>query len=307
MIADRMDEVMVDEGLTDRRRYEAGGRSEEFLAEPVGEDGVAILTRPAASARDTGFVLCRSPGPEQGPLQRFEAMLARGLAEQGFASIRIRRGFGDEGTGSNLDLGESMAEAEDAARALGWATGVARIAVSGAFLGAATALLTADRLELPLAVLVAPVVSGSHYLDELYRRHLIAGLARPGGRGQPRAPLEQQLERGPVAIRGVRLTRHTYTNIASVELLTVARGFAGSALVVGVTPTGDTDDGLRELAMSFGDRSRVALQVLNGGSARDLAEPTIRKIRGMGTQDVRLDLDHRLVQVTVEWATAEDA
>jgi hypothetical protein len=307
MIADRMDEAVVEAALTDRRRFEARGRSEEFLPGPVGVNGVAILTRPAMIARDTGFVLCRSPGPEQGPLQRLEAMLARGLAEQGFPSIRMRRGFRDEGTGSDVDLGESLAEVEDAARELGSATGVTRIGVVGALLGAASALLTADRLALPLAVLVCPAVSGSLYLDELYRRHLIGVLARPTGGVQPRGTLEEQLRRGPIAIRGMRLTPQAYAGIAPIDLFTVAKGFAGSALVVGVTPTGAPDDTLPTLAASLGDQSRVAVHVLDGGSARDLAEATTRKTRRAGTQDVRLELDHRIVQVALEWAAAEDA
>jgi hypothetical protein len=296
---------LFDDVLTDRRGFEADGRSEEFLPEPVGPCGLAILTRPAASTHETGFVLCRSPGPEQEPLQRLEAMLARALAEKGFPSIRIRKGFGDEGTGSNLDLDESLAEAHEAALALVSVTGVKQVAVVGELLGAATALVTADRLELPFAVLVCPSVSGGRYLDGLYRRHLIAALARPALRGQSRGPLEQQLRRAPVAVRGVRLTRASYEHIAAVDLRTVANGFAGSALVVGATPGAEPEEALRELASSFNERSRVALHFFDDPFARDFGEATIRRTRGSRTQDVRLDLDLRLVRAMLDWALAE--
>src|SRR5439155_15425345 len=78
--------------LTRLGRYEnpAMGISEEFLALPDAS-AAAILSSPLEGTRALGFVVCRSPGPEQGPLRRLEALVARTLAAGGFPVLRVRR------------------------------------------------------------------------------------------------------------------------------------------------------------------------------------------------------------------------
>jgi pimeloyl-ACP methyl ester carboxylesterase len=303
MMADRM-EAVVDDLLSRFRGFEdlRGGLSEEYLDAPVGANGLAILTLPLSAASTAGFVICRSPGPEQGPLQRLEALIARELGRNGFASVRIRRGFGDEGTASELDLDACVAEAVDAVALLEH-TNIERIGVVGCLFGAAAALIAAVRLELPLAALLCPVSSGSRYLDQLYRRHLVAGLMTPAERAARREPLEQQLARSAVAIRGVRLTREKFDALAAVELAPLAAHYGGAALVAGVTRTGEPADAVRDLERSFGQTARPAtVRVLRDPLPVPFGELHLRKARGRVTQDVRLDLDRELARLTVEWA-----
>jgi hypothetical protein len=122
------------------------GLSEEYLPHTLGDDGLGLLSRPLEGGRGTAFVLVRSPGPEQGPLQRLEALVARALARQGFPSIRIRRGFEHEDGPADFSLTATLAEAEDAVAALAEG-GAERVGVVGCSLGAATAPRTTSRVE----------------------------------------------------------------------------------------------------------------------------------------------------------------
>ncbi len=280
MIAYPLDPPGLDALLSRFRRYDdPRGFSEEYLAEPIGPNGLGILTRPLSAPAATAFVICRSPGPEQGPLQRLEAMIARALAQQGVASLRIRRGFGREGAGSDLDLGESCAEGEAAASTLAGLSGVDRIGTIGELLGASVALLTAARLELPLAVLVSPATSGRAYLRQLYRRHLIAGFMTPAERVARREPLDRQLEHGPVSVRGVRLTRESFAELAALDLAPIAAGFAGDALVIGVTRDGAPDAALRDLEprATVSHARRPATRALRRAPPEEIERPEIRQ------------------------------
>ncbi|HEX4520171.1 MAG TPA: hypothetical protein VH063_11385 [Gaiellaceae bacterium] len=276
-----------------------GGVSEEYLPDPVGPNGLAILTRPLGKQTGTGFVICRSPGPEQGPLQRLEAMIARTLGARGFPTIRIRRGFALEGAGSELNLDESIAEAQDAVSALSACVELDRVGTIGELLGSATALVTAAHLELPLVVLVHPVTTGSAYVDGLYRRHLISGVMTPSERIARREPLGQQLARGPVALRGVKLTPDGFEALAATGLEPLASAYDGAALIVGVSRDGEPDEAVRALGSSF---RRPTVQVLQDPLRVPFGELHLRKARNRITEDVRIELDRRLAGLTADWA-----
>jgi pimeloyl-ACP methyl ester carboxylesterase len=294
---------MLDESLVATLgRFEEDGLVEEYLSDPVGRDGLAVLARPEAAGGGTGFVFCRSPGPEQGALQRLEALTARELGARGIPSVRIRRGFADDGEPTTMDIDEALAEARDAAAVLA-ATGIEQVGVIGELLGAAVALETANRLELPLVVLIAPTLDGRAYLRDLYRRHLITGFMSYDEQRSRREPLDDQLARGPVSIRGVRLTRKGADAVAAVDLAALGAGFAGSALIAGVTRSGKPDAALDTLVRSLpGD---VTMRSLRDELYVPFGElPSPRSRARAGCWDIWLELDRALARLTADWAAA---
>jgi pimeloyl-ACP methyl ester carboxylesterase len=303
MIAELMSDALLDavarfRGYADPRT----GVSEELLPDAVGANGLAILTRPLEAAAGSGFVICRPPGPEQGSMHRLEALLARGLAAAGIPSLRIRRGYGGEGQRFELSLADCLAEAEDAVAALGEACGLERIGVVGEVLGAPVALVAANRLALPLAVLICPVVDGPGYLRDLFRRQLVAGFTTQFDWAARREPFEERLARGPTIVQGLRLTRAGYDALAALDLGADAREFRGEALVVGVSRSGEADDAVRTLAESFGGAGRpAAVELLRDPLPVPVGEIFLR-VKGGRELDWRIDLDRELTRVTVDWA-----
>ena len=291
------------------RRYDdpRAGYSEELLGDPVGDDGLGILTRPLGPARRTGFVLCRAPGPEESFLHRLEAMVARDLAANGFPSIRIRRGFGHEGEPGVLCLSDGVVEAEDAVGVLASSCDLERVGALGGLLGAAVALRVAGRRELPLAGLWCPVANGSLYLRDLRRRHLVTGFMTPDERVARREPLEEQLARGPAILRGLRLTPAAFEELSELELGADAGGGPARVLLVAVTKSGDPDGTVRGLAESLERTGRVAtVQAVQDPLVVPFGDHFVRKT-GNGRRDLRLDADRELTRITTAWALAAEA
>src|SRR5437870_1986128 len=115
--------IQLDHGrLSALRRYEDPrlGVSEEFLAAELPPDGsLPLLARPLGDCRPLGFVICQAAGPEQGPLRRLEAIVARSLAAEAFPVLRIRRGLAAEGEPRELSLSRRVDEGKNAAELLG--------------------------------------------------------------------------------------------------------------------------------------------------------------------------------------------
>jgi hypothetical protein len=302
MIADRMDRNALRETVSALRSYvdERAEISEEFLVDPVGSNGLAILTRPLATQRDLGFVLCRSPGPEQGPLHRFEALTARELAARGLPTIRIRRGFGREGQPSDLSLEESAAEVGDAIASLQRETDVASVGVAGTLLGAAVALTVGARLELRSAAVVCPETSGPAYLRELYRRQLVLGFMTEDDRKARREPFEKRLERGPAIVRGVRLTPETFAELEALDLAALAAAYIGDALVVSASRSGEPHESMRRVAAAFA--RPASLEVVKDPLPRPVGEMYLREVNAGAAVDTRRDLDLGLARTVATWA-----
>ena len=125
----------------------------------------------------------------------------------------------------------------------------------------------------------------------------------PAERVARREPLDRQLEHGPVSVRGVRLTRESFAELAALDLAPIAAGFAGDALVIGVTRDGAPDAALRIL------EPRATVRTLGDPLPVPFGELHLRKSSDLRsgsrvTRDVRADLDRELVRLTVEWAAA---
>jgi hypothetical protein len=294
-VADVHERIARSKGFVDTRT----GVREGFLESAVGPDGLAILTRPAGETARAGLVICRSPGPEQGPLQRLEALMARALAARGLAAIRIRRGFAREGEASGYGLGEAVSEAEDAVVALREAAGVERVGAAGALLGAAVALTAARRLALPYAALLCPV-DGPGYLRELYRRQLVIGYATAEDRAEQREPFEERLARGPASVRGLRLTQEGFDELSRLDLVALAREHPSRLLLAGVTRSGEPDAAVRSLA-SAAPGSEVA--TVQDVLPVPFGEIFVRGIATLYQADVRLEVDSELARIVAEWAS----
>jgi hypothetical protein len=283
------------------RRFEdpRGRYSEELLDAPVGTDGLGILTSPLGRARSLGVVLARSPGPEQGPLRRLDALAARELARRGFPVLRVRAGIGRECVAAELSLSESLAEVEDAAAVLRERVCCERVALVGAVLGAAPSLLAAARLEGTAVALVCPVVSGAAYLRDQYRHQLFSGFVAPEQRLARREPFEARLERGPILIRGLLLTRAGYEELAALELGPAVAALPGELLLLDASRDGEPGAGVLELA-PYGRRASVV--TLRDPLPVPFGEQYIRPAGERAPVDTRILLDNRLAAALADWA-----
>jgi pimeloyl-ACP methyl ester carboxylesterase len=292
----------IEERLAPFRRFEnpRTGVTDEFLPRVLGSNGLGILTGPPEARATTGFVICRSPGPEQGALVRLERLIAGDLAGRGFPTIRIRRGYRREGEPSDLSLSDSLAEAADAHAAIRERCGVERVGTIGTLLGAAAALELAVQLDLPLAALVCPIVHGAAYLRELYRRQLVTGFMTQNDMVERREPFEERLARGPILVRGLRVSRATLDEISALDLATTARRFAGNAFVCGVSRTGEPDEGVSELEASIAGSRSVA--VVKNSLPVPVGEIFVRSANPGAQVDVRVKLDLELARRIAEWA-----
>ncbi|HEY4348120.1 MAG TPA: hypothetical protein VGM80_11070 [Gaiellaceae bacterium] len=280
-----------------------GGFSEEFLPDAVGGGGLAILTRPLGESRATGIVVCRSAGPEQGPLSRLETVAARELARRGFPVIRIRRGLGDEKQPPDLDLADVVNEAEGAATAIREVCGVDRVGAVGCILGGSGALIAATRLELSFAAVVNPVVLGSSYLRDLYRRQLVTGFMTPTERVARRERFEERLERGPALVRGMRLTRAAFTGLAGLDLGEQSAGFRGDVLLAAVSRSGEPDEGIAILARKLEEGgATVTVEGLADPLPAPFGEVFVRRTGDGSPADTRIGLDRSLAAFVAGWA-----
>ena len=293
--------------LSTLRRYEdpEAGLFEEFAERRLGPGGAfALLAGPLRERRALAWAICPTVGPEQGNLRRLEALVARRLAGSGFEVVRIRPDV--HPLHGEISLPTRLAELEEAVDLLR-ARGAGGVGLIGTLFGGTVAALLAERLEIAALALVEPVVRGRQYTRGLLRREAVASLMADDDEGDAEGPKRELAATGRVSIRGLQLTQDAYDAVAAVDLTAELRTFAGSSLLVGISPSGEPSPGLKKL------RERLAElggEVVVGGIADPLYAPLgeyYYREAGLLRLDTRLDLDRQVAYLVAKWALAQPA
>ena len=311
-----------DKRLTELRRYEdpVARVSEEFLEQRIGPGrALGLLSSPLGERRSAGWVIVPSIGPEHGNLRRLETMLARSLAAAGFTTLRIRPDVHPtRGALGEIDVSSRLVEADEAVARVGALPGVGTVGLAGMLFGGTVAALVADRLGAAGVALVEPVTRGKRYVRETVRRQAIAELMASAEDDAPAAepaelddagpasrPLEDLATNGSTTIRGLRLSQDQFDLISAIDLARDIDAFGGSSLLVGISPTGTVQPGLRKLATRLEAlEGRVTVETFEEPLPAPFGEYYYRNA-GPVRIDTRLELDQRIAALVASWATTE--
>jgi len=223
--------------------------------------GVFSLLCLPAEPRCAGCVLLAPLADERKSSLRPMVEIARVLAEDGIAALRIDyRGAGDS-SGSSLEttLSSMTEDAVAAANHLGNDLGCEKIALAGLRLGGAVALLAAERARADAVVMLEAVVDGAAYVRELRRRQAIRRMLTKG-KG---AADEDEDASGPFDLDGTALDRVFVEEMEGLDLLQTARGLsarkAPRSLVLQVGPRRAASKTNAALADALGRDARLAV------------------------------------------------
>jgi hypothetical protein len=288
--------------LSALRRYEDpdSGLFEEFAEGRLGPGrAFALLAGPLAGRRALAWAICPTIGPEQGNLRRLEALVARRLAGAGFEVARVRPDVHPRH--GEISLPTRLAELEEAVDLLR-SRGAGSVGLIGTLFGGTVAALAAERVEVAGLALVEPVVRGRQYARGLLRREAVATLMADDEEGDAEGPKHELAATGRVSIRGLQLSQDAYDAVAAVDLTADLRTFAGSSLLVGVSPSGEPPPGLGKL--------RDHLAGLGGDvTVAGLADPLYAPLgeyyyreAGLLRLDTRLQLDGKVAHTVAGWA-----
>ena len=287
--------------LTALRRYEdpEAGLFEEFAERRLGPGGAfALLAGPLEERRALAWAICPTIGPEQGNLRRLEALVARRLAELGFEVLRIRPDV--HPLHSEISIVTRQAELDEAVDLLR-GRGARGVGLVGTLFGGTVAALAAERLELPAVALIEPAVRGRQYARELLRREAVAQLMGDE-EGDGDGPKRELAATGRATIRGLQLTEDAYETISAVDLTADLRTFAGSSLLVGISPSGETPPALGKLRNRLAELGGdVALAGIADPLYAPLGEYYYRDA-GLLRLDTRLELDRKVADAVAGWA-----
>ncbi len=292
-------------GLLRRHEDREQGFYEEFLDRRLGpQHALGILAGPLDGAdRDLGWIVCPALGAEQGPLRRLEAMLARSLASSGSQVLRIRP---DLGAGV-IDLSAQLAAVDAAAEHMRSERGAESLGVVAAHSAALVAATSRQQHDFAAIVLIEPVARGKQYLRDARRRQGVLELmARPAG-----ADSDSVVERGDaggdgaaLVIRGRTVSEHESERISDADLLESLRSFAGTALLVGISPPGTPHAPLLKLAEQLKlAGSDVTVDVIE----HELAAPFDEHYfigNPPARVDSRIDVDRRISDSVIGWAAS---
>jgi alpha/beta superfamily hydrolase len=310
-----------------RRSDPVSGIVERFIQPTIGGGStVAVLSEPAGPGRSTGFVICPAFGLEQTYLGRLDVQVARTLSAAGFPVLRYHgQGYGDSEGTDHVGLASHLADATDAVRVLAEEPGIRDVGVVGARLGGTVAALVADRLRLPLAVLIAPVTDGRKYMRQFVWSLVIADwTARTrvdpasraetqdgkdgAGKSDETTTLQdtfaQLKEQGWADIQGFRLTQRSRREIEGVSLVRDVGAFSGAALVLSLSRTGEPRPEVQALARRLEELGAdVTVQGLVDPTAGAFGRYNFRR-SGATMSDTLADLRPRLAEDTTSWCVA---
>ena len=208
-----------------------------------------------------GCVLLAPLADERKSSLRPMVEIARALAEDGIAALRIDyRGAGDS-SGSSLEttLASMIEDAVAAADHLRNDLGCERVALAGLRLGGAVALLAAERARADAVVVMEAVVDGAAYVRELRRRQAIRRMLT---KGKGAADGDENAG-GPFDLDGTALDRAFVAEMDGLDILETARGFpAGKvprSFVLQVGPRRAASQANAALADALGPGARLAV------------------------------------------------
>jgi len=287
------------------------GYSETFVRARLGMgETVGVLTRPLGPPLPVGWVLCQSFGIEHIHLGRLNVIVARTLSAAGFTVLRFDgQGYGDSELGMDVvGLRSHLEEALDAVRLVQAEPGIERVGTFGARFGAAVAAQVADRLELSYLAAVEPMVKGSRFLRDLFRRQVLSEIVERGGEGGGSADFDELLEQlrsqGWADMRGFRLSAEAYGDIGAVDLTSGLERFKGSALLVSISRSGRPSPsmGAFEASLTAGGASVEPVTVEDPYAAQ-FGEFRWRTVEGgQSKRDTQLELNEKVAAALAEWA-----
>ena len=212
---------------------------ERFLTPELGgARTIGLITEPRESPATSGWVVCHSFGPEYEDMAAFDAMLARRLATEGFATLRfLVQGYGDSELGTeHVTVAGHVLSAVEAAALLTEISGVSSIGFIGARFGATVAALAAHRAEAAAMALIDPVIKGRVFLRSLVRLDLTAGLSeRRRVQSSVEDPWRTLERRGVLEVNGFPLGRDVVAEIEAIDLPVSLSSFMGPSLVLQVS------------------------------------------------------------------------
>lgn len=149
------------------------------------------LYLPPMRTPQTAVLICEPFGEEKRCAYRMLVRLARQLAEQGIATLRMDlSGNGDSGdTHAEATWGQWQAETTQAVAATADLTGATKIAILGARAGAllaAAAAAAPTSTQLATVILAEPILTGADLVNDLERRQKIKDMM--SGNANPSAP-----------------------------------------------------------------------------------------------------------------------
>ncbi len=251
---------------TEERRTPAGGPeipTEESVYVPSGEGHLygLLLQTEAAVDEGNGVVLLSPLAEERKSSLRALVEIARDLAP-GLIVLRIDfRGTGDSsGTSEQMTLDSMVEDAVAAADWLRESFDCRTVCLCGLRLGAAVALLAADRARAEALVLVEPVVSGARYVRELERRQRIRQMLTKG-----KGDLTAGGGDGPDDLDGLALDRSFLARVGKIDLARSARELAAKgtpwSLVLQVGARKAARKELAEIAAELGEGASLEVVV----------------------------------------------
>lgn len=281
-----------------------GAFSEEFLEAPLGPQASwAILTLPLQCDPRGACIVCSSFGPEAGTHRRLESLTAQSLAQQGFATVRIRPG--ERAPEPEMDVTRRLTEMGDAADALA-ARGLPLTAMVGVGFGGTMAALAAQELGTEAMALVEPVVLGNQFLEESLQRHAVielmtaAEIARER-RTRAEKPKTELAERGVTTVRGFRVTQAAADRMSAIDLVDDMGGYRGRFFVVSISATGTASEPVVALVEQL--RQGGAQATLE--AVRDDLPVPFGEYYFTGTPPSKVDsrywLDRRVAELVARW------
>jgi pimeloyl-ACP methyl ester carboxylesterase len=309
--------MALDEALLETHRGfrdERSGIREEFLQPVLGPGRtVAVLSRPLGPAHPVGWVICHSFGIEQVKLHRLEVVAARELAASGFSVLRFFvQGYGDsEQRRRAVEVSWHLDGTMDAVSLVREMEGIRSVGVLGVRFGGLVAALTAERAGLNLLGLWQPFATGRRFLSDFAQTALFENLLdraegeRPDGVGPE---YERFMEGfGPEGwkdLNGFRLGRRALDDISAFDLRRDVRSFRGSALVVGISRSGELPTESAEVAAHLRDIGADCHEEgVQDDSAAMLGQHQFKKL---GDGEVERDIFHQAFRAvaasTTRWA-----
>ena len=281
------------------------GISEEFVRPTLsGAPTMGVLSTPLTQASELGFVVCPSFGPEHTQLSGLEVVVARRVAGSGFPVLRYHgSGYSDSEASKEATVASHLADAADAVADL-CSRGVARVGLIGGLFGGTVALLSAERLEVDVLVLVEPVIEGRRYAERLLRSVVLSGV-RPARDADGRPPLEivrDDLSNAGVDLRGFRFTKPAYDELCAIDLRT-GRSFGGGVLLVSASRSGLPSRATTALA---GALTQAGASVQTRGVRDKLVHPLgafryAPRADRPGRVDTQFELNSSIADVAAEW------
>lgn len=289
----------------------ATGISETFVALDLRSGStVGIVSRPREQAGDVGWVLCHSFAREQAELMPAEGAIARALAAVGYPTLRFHcQGYGES---QHPELRATPAthlqDTIDAMDAFGEIAGVGRLGLVGIRVGAAIALAAAGERPTEAIAVIAPVLNGRRYVDQVIRGLVMTkiamrtrkGIEGPETAGEIRAALE---ERGYLDYKGYVLTKDVVGEVMRLDAMDALTDVPARALVVQVSGSERPQPGLDRLVAALSERgAEVARETVLHHQAALYGLRHVRIVGRDRTADVFADLHGAVAGVVSGWA-----